>query len=222
MALTLQQLADAGLQYGYSRTRRHPSTKSFVHSNKGGIDFINLDKTKVQLEEALSFLYSIKNAGKMILFVGVKPEVRQLVKETALSLNAPYVAERFIGGTLTNFVQMKKRVDRLHDLLKKKENGEFSVFTKKEQLLLQREIERLDKDFGGVSTMNNLPAAIVMIDPRFEAMCVLEAKRMNIPVVALSSTDCNINTISYPVVGNDGSLLPVKFFLEMVKTELQK
>lgn len=222
MSLTLQNLADAGLHYGFSRTRRHPSAKPFVHSNKGGIDFIDLEKTKVQLETALSFLYAVKNAGKVILFVGVKPEVRQLTKEIALSLNAPYVAERFIGGTLTNFAQMKKRIDRLHDLLKKKEAGEFAVFTKKEQLLLQREIERLDNDFGGISTLTNLPAAIVIVDPRYEAMAVLEAKRMNIPVVALSNTDCNINDIEYPVVGNDGSLASVKFFLETVKAELQK
>lgn len=222
MSLTLQNLADAGLHYGYSRTRRHPSTKSYVHSNKGGIDFIDLEKTKTQLDEALSFLSSMKNAGKVIMFVGVKPEVRQLTKEIALSLNAPYVAERFIGGTLTNFPQMKKRIDRLHELLKKKEAGEFAVFTKKEQLLLQREIERLDRDFGGISTLTNIPSAIVMIDPRYEDMCVLEALRMNIPVVALSNTDCNISNIAYPVVGNDGSLGPVKFFLETVKAELQK
>ena len=117
---------------------------------------------------------------------------------------------------------MKKRIDRLHELLKKKEAGEFAVFTKKEQLLLQREIERLDRDFGGISTLTNIPSAIVMIDPRYEDMCVLEALRMNIPVVALSNTDCNISNIAYPVVGNDGSLGPVKFFLETVKAELQK
>lgn len=222
MATTLDALAKAGLQYGYSRTRRHPSTKSFVHSNKGGTDLINLEKTAAQFDEALTFLTSVKNAGKVILFVGVKPEVRQLIKETALSLNAPYIAERFIGGTLTNFPQMKKRVEKLHDLLKKKETGELAVFTKKEQLLLQRDIDRLDRDFGGISTMPNLPAAIVIVDPRHEDMCVLEAERMNIPVVALSNTDCNISKVAYPVVGNDGTLTAVKFFLETIKAELQK
>ncbi len=222
MAISLEVLAKAGLQYGYSRTRRHPSTKSFIHSNKAGTDFINLEKTAVQLDEALSFLTSIKNAGKVILFVGVKPEVRQLIKETALSLNAPYIAERFIGGTLTNFSQMKKRVEKLHDLLKKKETGELAVFTKKEQLLLQRDINRLDRDFGGISAMPNLPAAIVIVDPRHENMCILEALRMNIPVVALANTDCNIGTVTYPIVGNDGTLASVRFFLETVKAELQK
>lgn len=222
MSISIDSLAGAGLQYGYSRTRRHPSTKSFIYANKAGVDYIDLEKTKVQLEEAISFLSSVKNAGKTVLFVGVKPEIRQVIKEVALSLNAPYIAERFIGGSLTNFPQMKKRIEKLHDLLKKKEEGSFAVFTKKEQLLLQREIERLDRDFGGISTMGNLPAAIVIVDPRHEAMCIEEANRMNIPVVALSNTDCNISKVAYPIVGNDGSLTSVKFVLEAIKAELQK
>ena len=103
MSITIEALKKAGLQYGYSRTRRHPSVKPFIEGNSNGNDFINLEKTKAQLEEAVSFLKSISGAGKVILFVGVKPELRQVVKEVALSLNSPYVTERFIGGTLTNF-----------------------------------------------------------------------------------------------------------------------
>ena len=109
--------------------------------NANGNDFINLESTKTQLEEAITFLKSVSGAGKVILFVGVKPEIRQIIKEVALSLNSPYIAERFIGGTLTNFPQMKKRIEKLHDLLKKKETGELSVYTKKEQLLIQRDID---------------------------------------------------------------------------------
>lgn len=221
MAITVEALAQAGLHYGYSRTRRHPSVKSFIFANKNGTDFIDLEKTAVQFNEALAYLTSVKGAGKTILFVGVKPEIRQLVKEVALSLNAPYVAERFIGGSLTNFPQMKKRVEKLHDLLKKKETGEFSVYTKKEQLLLQRDIDRLDRDFGGVSAMSNLPAAIVVVDPRHEAMCIREAAVCRIPVVALANTDCTLEGIEYPVVGNDGSLASVRFFLETIKDALQ-
>ena len=221
MAITVEALAQAGLHYGYSRTRRHPSVKSFIFANKNGTDFIDLEKTAVQFNDALAYLTSVKGAGKTILFVGVKPEIRQLVKEVALSLNAPYIAERFIGGSLTNFPQMKKRVEKLHDLLKKKETGEFSVYTKKEQLLLQRDIDRLDRDFGGVSAMSNLPAAIVVVDPRHEAMCIREAVVCRIPVVALANTDCTLEGVEYPVVGNDGSLASVKFFLETIKEALQ-
>lgn len=220
MSITLEALKKAGLQYGYSRTRRHPSVKPFIEGNSNGNDFIKLESTKTQLEEAVTFLKSVSGAGKVILFVGVKPELRQIIKEVALSLNAPYIAERFIGGTLTNFPQMKKRIEKLHDLLKKKETGELSVYTKKEQLLIQRDIDRLDRDFGGISALTNLPAAIVIIDPRHESMCVKEAKLLHIPVVALSNTDCTIEGIEYPIVGNDGAVSSVRFVLETIKAAL--
>ncbi|MFA5132389.1 MAG: 30S ribosomal protein S2 [Candidatus Paceibacterota bacterium] len=215
-----EALAKAGLQYGYSRTRRHPSVKPFIEGNYNNVDFINLDTTKTQLENATAFLASMHAAGKVILFVGVKPEIRQIVKEVALSLNAPYIAERFIGGTLTNFPQIKKRIEKLHDLLKKKETGELAVYTKKEQLLIQRDIDRLDRDFGGISSLTNIPSAIVMIDSRHEDMCLKEAKRLHIPVVALCNTDCTLEGIEYPVVGNDGSVASVRFVLETIKEAL--
>ena len=216
-----EELAKAGLQYGYSRTRRHPSVKPFIEGNHNGVDFINLDSTAEQLNDAITFLKSVQGAGKTILFVGVKPEIRQMIKEVALSLNAPYVAERFIGGTLTNFPQIKKRIEKLHDLLKKKETGELAVYTKKEQLLIQRDIDRLDRDFGGISSLTNIPSAIVMIDSRHEDMCVKEAKILHIPVVALCNTDCTIEGIEYPILGNDGSVSSVRFVLESIKNALQ-
>lgn len=219
--ITAEALKKAGLQYGYSRTRRHPSIKPFVEGNFNGVDFINLAKTEDQLKNAIDFLVSMNGAGKTILFVGVKPEIRQIVKEVALSLNAPYVAERFIGGTLTNFPQIKKRIEKLHDLLKKKETGELAVYTKKEQLLIQRDIDRLDRDFGGISSLTNTPSAIVMIDSRHEDMCVKEAARLHIPVVALCNTDCTLEGIEYPIVGNDGSVSSVRFVLEAIKDALQ-
>ena len=220
MSITTDALKKAGLQYGYSRTRRHPSIKPFIEGNANGVDFINLESTKKQLEEAVSYLKTMQQAGKTILFVGVKPEIRQIVKEVALSINSPYISERFIGGTLTNFPQMKKRIEKLHDLLKKKESGELAVYTKKEQLLIQRDIDRLDRDFGGISALTNLPHVIVIVDSRHEIMCVKEAKLLHIPVVALSNTDCTIEGIQYPIVGNDGSVPAVRFVLETIKTAL--
>jgi small subunit ribosomal protein S2 len=222
MSITIEALKKAGLQYGYSRTRRHPSIKPFIEGNANGVDFIKLESTKSQLEEAVAYLKAMQSAGKVILFVGVKPEIRQIIKEVALSVNSPYVAERFIGGTLTNFPQMKKRIEKLHDLLKKKETGELAVYTKKEQLLIQRDIDRLDRDFGGISSLTNIPSAIVIIDPRHEIMCVKEAKLLHIPVVALSNTDCTIEGIEYPIVGNDGSVSSVRFVLETIKNALSE
>lgn len=219
--ITTEVLASVGMQYGYSRTRRHPSMKAYVASMSNGVDIINLDSTKAQLEKAVEFLTSVKGAGKTIMFVGVKPEIRAAIKEVALSLNAPYIADRFIGGSFTNFPQIKKRIEKLHDLLKKKEKGELAVYTKKEQLLIQRDIDRLDRDFGGISALTNLPFAIVMVDPRHESMCIAEARQCHIPVVALSNTDCTIEGIEYPVVGNDGSVTSVRFFLDTIKEALQ-
>lgn len=219
-SVTIDSLKKAGLQYGYSRTRRHPSVKPFIEGTHNGNDFINLETTKKQLEDAATFLKSVSGAGKTVLFVGVKPEIRQIIKEVALSLNAPYIAERFIGGTLTNYPQMKKRIEKLHDLLKKKETGELAVYTKKEQLLIQRDIDRLDRDFGGIASLTNLPAAIVVIDPRHEIMCVREAQQLHIPVVALSNTDCTLAGIEYPIVGNDGAVSSVRFVLETIKGAL--
>jgi small subunit ribosomal protein S2 len=115
---------------------------------------------------------------------------------------------------------MKKRIEKLHDLLKKKETGELAVYSKKEQLLIQRDIDRLDRDFGGISALTNLPAAVVIIDPRHESMCVKEAKLLHIPVVALSNTDCTTEGIEYPIVGNDGSVPAVRFVLETIKGAL--
>ena len=219
--ITIEALKKAGLQYGYSRTRRHPSVKPFIEGNHNGVDFINLASTEEQLKNAVAFLKDMHAAGKTILFVGVKPEIRQVIKEVALSLNAPYIAERFIGGTLTNFPQMKKRIEKLHDLLKKKETGELAVYTKKEQLLIQRDIDRLDRDFGGISSLTNIPHTVVVIDPRHEEMCVKEAVRLHIPVVALLNTDCTLEGVQYPIVGNDGSLSSVRFVLESIKSALQ-
>ena len=220
--IKIDDLKRVGMQYGYSKTRRHPSAKKFIEKTENGIDTIDLKHTLEQLAQAIDLLKGVQAAGKAILFVGVKPEIRPLVRQVALSINEPYVTERWIGGSLTNFPQMKKRIEKLHDLLKKKEKGELAVYTKKEQLLIERDIARLDKNFGGMSTMTNLPGAVVMIDSRHEDMAATEAYLMKIPVVSLSNTDCDISKISNVIIGNDGSMASVEFFLDTIKASLQK
>ncbi len=220
--IDMETLKRVGMQYGYSKTRRHPSAKKFIDKTQNGIDTIDLKHTLDQIAVALETLKAVQATGKAILFVGVKPEIRPLIRQVSLSIGEPYVTERWIGGSLTNFPQMKKRIDKLHDLLKKKEKGELAIYTKKEQLLIERDIARLDKKFGGMSTMTNLPGAIVMIDSRHEEMCATEAALLNIPVISLSNTDCDISVISHPVIGNDGSIASVEYFLEIIKDSLQK
>ena len=220
--VNMETLQKVGMQYGYSKTRRHPSAKKFIESTKNSIDYIDLRQTMEQMGVAIEMLKAVQAAGKTIVFVGVKPEMRAMVRQIALSIGEPYVAERWIGGALTNFPQMKKRIEKLHDLLKKKEKGELSIYTKKEQLLIERDIARLDKKFGGMSSMTNLPGALVVIDPRHEDMAVTEAGLLGIPVVALANTDCNLNKVSHPVIGNDGSIASVQYFLDIIKESLQK
>ena len=220
-SVKVEDLAKAGVAYGYSKTRRHPSTKSFIYSTQNGIDLIDLAKTKASLKEAIDFLKSVKEQNKKILFIGEKPEVVQIIKEVALSLGEPYITNRFIGGSITNFPQIKKRIEKLASMLDTKEKGEWSKFTKKEQLLMQREMEKLDKNFGGLSGVTNLPGAVVVVDSAFEKIPVAEAAIAHIPVVSLSNTDCDISTIEYPVISNDSSRSSVEILLNIIKASLK-
>ena len=220
--ITIHDLAQVGMHYGYSKTRRHPSTKRFIDKTQSGIDTIKLEDTLSMIKIAVEKLKEVQTSGKAILFVGVKPEIRPLIRQIALSIGEPYVTERFIGGSLTNFPQIKKRIEKLHDLLKKKEHGELSMYTKKEQLLIERDIARLDKNFGGMSTMNNLPGAVVVIDSRHEDMAVTEANMTGVPVISLSNTDCDVSKISHPIIGNDGNIASIEYLLEIIKSSLQK
>ncbi len=218
--IKIEDLAKAGVAYGYRKTRRHPSTKDFIYATQNGVDLIDLNKTNEQLKEAVEFLKSIKAQNKKIIFIGEKPEVVQIVKEVALALGEPYIVNRFIGGSIINFPQIKKRVEKLQYMLDQKEKGEWSKFTKKEQLLMQRELEKLDKNFGGLSGVGNLPGAIVVVDSKYEEIPVREAAIAHIPVVSLSNTDCDISTIEYPIVCNDSSRSSVETILNIIKNSL--
>lgn len=220
--LKIEDLAKAGVAYGYSKNRRHPSTKEFIHTTQNGVDILDLNKTKDQIKEAVAFLKAIKEQNKKILFIGEKPEIVQIVKEVALAMDEPYVVNRFIGGTITNFSQIKKRIEKLNKMINDKNNGSWSKFTKKEQLLLQREMEKLDKNFGGLSSTTNLPGAIVVIDSKHEEIPVKEAAIAHIPVVALSNTDCDVSTIEYPILSNDSSKSSVEMILNILKESLNK
>lgn len=211
----------AGAHYGYTRTRRHPSVKQFLYATKDRSDLIDLSKTAMQLETAVKVMTDAIRGGKQILFSGNKPEAQQLTKEVALALRMPYVTNRWIGGTLTNFGEIKKRIEKLQDLLDKKEKGELSVYTKKERLLIDRSIEKMDRSFGGLSEMKQLPAVLFVVDSLAEDTAVKEANFMHIPVISISNTDCNVDMIDYPIVANDASQSSLKFFLEHIERALK-
>lgn len=212
-----QSLIAAGTHYGYSKSRRHPSVKKFIDSTSGGTDFLNPENTALQLTKAQAFLKDTISAGKKVLFVGEKPEIRQVVKELALSAGEPYMADRFVAGTITNFSEIRKRTEKLADMLSKKEKGEYSMYTKKEQLEISRTIERMDRNFGGIIGMDKLPGALIVVDPRHEEIAVLEAAFAHIKVIAVASTDCDISNIDFPILANDATISSVRCILEELK-----
>lgn len=209
----IDALFKAGAHFGYSKARRHPSTKPFIFGAKNKVEILDLEKTSAMLETALGVVRDLAHDGKTILFVGTKPEARKIVVELASTIDMPYVSERWIGGTLTNFSEIKKRVARLEELLSKKEKGELVVYTKKERLLLDREIAKLQKHFGGIVSMKETPKALFIIDPRAEHIAVREAIARNVPIIALASSDCDIAKITYPIVANDSAAQSIRFFV---------
>lgn len=209
----IDEMLTAGAHFGYTRTRRHPSAKPYILGSKNRVDILNLEKTEVLADKAKEFVKSLATQSKTIIFVGSKPEARDVVKKTADELGMPYVVERWIGGTLTNFPEIKKRIDKLADLLESREKGATVVYTKKERLLIDREIERLQKYFAGLSSLKNLPAAIFVVDSKSESIAVEEALKMNIPVISLSNSDCDLRRITYPILGNDASVSSITFFV---------
>ena len=217
----IQEMFEVGAHYGYSRTRRHPTTKQYIYGSKNKTDIIDLEKTDAQLSKVEELLKTIIGSGRQVIFVGSKPEIRDLVKITAESLGMPYVDERWIGGTLTNWKQIKSRVVMLDDLGGKSEEGTLMYKTKKEKLMIERKIEKLGRRFGGLSTLKGIPAAVIVIDAREEINAVTEADMMGIPVIGLTNTDNDVRLVSHPVIANDNSRKSVDFFLKQFANALK-
>ncbi|MDQ5968979.1 MAG: ribosomal protein [Patescibacteria group bacterium] len=207
-------LFSVGAHFGFIKSRRHPSTKPFIFGVKNKIEIFDLEKTSQSLNKALEFVQDLGTRNAKILFVSGKNEAKASVTLVAESINMPYVAGRFIGGTLTNFPEIRKRVEKLESLVSQKEKGELVKYTKKERLLIDREIDKLREFFFGLSVMKNLPAALFVIDSKKESIAVKEAKMMGIPVISLSGTDNNLNEVDFPIPGNDASRTSIEFFLQ--------
>ena len=206
----------AGAHFGYSRSRRHPSVKPFIFGVKNGVEIMDLEKTSVELERAKAFVKSLATGNKQILFVGTKNEGKKAVEDGAMSIDMPFVVERWVGGVLTNFPEIKKRIARLEDLRAQREKGELAIYTKKERLLIDKDIERLERNFAGVVSMRDIPAALFIIDPKKESIAVKEAQFLGIPVVALANSDCNLREADYSIPGNDSSVSSITFFVKQI------
>ena len=214
---TAEEMFKVGVHYGYSKSRRHPSTSPYIFTTKNGVDIINIEKTNELLEKAIEAVTKLASSGKTVLFVGTKPEARQQIVETALALNMPYVSERWVGGALTNFPEIKKRIVKLLDLRNQKEKGELEKYTKKERLLIDREMDDMTKNFQGLTGITKTPDAVFVIDPKKEHIAVVEAQKMNLPIIAVLNTDCNLKQVEYPIIANDASVSSITFFLNKIK-----
>lgn len=217
----INEMFDAGAHVGYSKTRRHPSTREFIFESRKKKDIIDLAHTETQLSSALNFLAELQKTDKQVLFVGTKPEAKGIVRAAAELIDMPFVTERWLGGTLTNSKEIKTRVDRLIKLTDQSEKGELIAATKKEKLMLEREIERLEQKFGGIKNMKKAPAALFVVDPQKEEIAVTEARQMNIPVIALANTDCDISVINHAIVANDTNVSSINFFTKKVADSLK-
>lgn len=212
----IDKLFSVGAHFGYAPSRRHPSVKRFIFGNKGGVEIFNLEETAKCLESALAVIKKLAEERKTILFVGGKAEVRGAVKRAAEKLGHPFVAGRWIGGSLTNFSEIRKRLARFAELTEMREKGELARFTKKERLLIDREITDLESMFGGLRGMTKLPDALFVVDPKHERKSVEEALHLGIPVIALLNTDCDARGVAHPIPGNDASIASVTYVLDEV------
>lgn len=206
----------AGAHFAFSRSRRHPSVAPYIFGVKNKVEIFDLEKTTELLATAKDFVKNLGKESKTMLFVGGKSEARNAIRLGAQSLGMPFVDGRWIGGTLTNFVQIRKRVEKMEKLTMEREKGELAKYTKKERLLIDREIANLERFFSGIVSMKDLPKALFVIDPRSEKNAVKEAQDMGIPVISLAGSDCNLKEVTYPLVGNDSSQTSIQFFVNEI------
>lgn len=208
--ISMKQLLEAGVHFGHQTRRWNPKMAPYIFTERNGIYIIDLQKTVKKVDEAYDFLRSVAEEGKSILFVGTKKQAQEAVKEEALKSGMFYVNERWLGGMMTNFATIRKSINRLKELEAMEEDGTFEVLSKKEVLALKREQEKLEKSLGGIKDMEELPGTLFIVDPRKERIAVAEAKKLNIPIVAIVDTNCDPDEIDYVIPGNDDAIRAVK------------
>ncbi|MFE9942966.1 30S ribosomal protein S2 [Bacillus velezensis] len=208
--ISMKQLLEAGVHFGHQTRRWNPKMKRYIFTERNGIYIIDLQKTVKKVEEAYNFTKNLAAEGGKILFVGTKKQAQDSVKEEAVRSGMYYVNQRWLGGTLTNFETIQKRIKRLKDIEKMQENGTFEVLPKKEVVQLKKELERLEKFLGGIKDMKDLPDALFIIDPRKERIAVAEARKLNIPIIGIVDTNCDPDEIDVVIPANDDAIRAVK------------
>ncbi len=211
--LEMKALLEAGAHFGHQTKRWNPKMKPYIYGVRNSIHIIDLSKTVPLAQEACTFIEQVVGSGKDVLFVGTKRQAQDIIREEAERCGMFYVSQRWLGGTLTNFKTIKASIDRLRDLQTKKEDGTFSVLTKKENLEIDREIQKLEKSLGGIKHMTRLPGTVIIVDPKKEKIAVHESRVLEIPVVAMADTNCDPEGIDYLIPSNDDSIRAIRLIM---------
>ena len=214
--ISMKQLLEAGVHFGHQTRRWNPKMAEYIFTERNGIYIIDLQKTAKKIEEAYAFIRDVALDGKDILFVGTKKQAQEAITDEAKRVGMYYVNNRWLGGMLTNFKTIRKSIDRLYQLQKMEEDGTFELLPKKEVMKLRKEMEKLEKNFGGIKEMKDMPGALFVVDPRKEKIAIAEAKRLNIPVVAIVDTNCDPEEVDYVIPGNDDAIRAVKLIVECI------
>lgn len=214
--VAMKQLLEAGVHFGHQTRRWDPKMAEYIFQARNGIHIIDLQKTSKKIDEAYSFMKEQAEEGKTVLFVGTKKQAQECVKEAAEKCGMYYVDQRWLGGMLTNFGTIRNRIDRLNELETMQEDGTFDVLPKKEVILLKKEMEKLEKNLGGIKEMKEVPGVMFVVDPKKERIAILEARKLGIPVVGLIDTNCNPEDVDYAIPGNDDAIRAVKLITDVM------
>jgi len=217
-----EEMTEAGLHFGHRVSRCHPKMKPYLFGVRNTVHIIDLEKTARKLEEALNFIQKLISEEKILMIVGTKIQAKELVKKIAQDCGLPYVSERWVGGTFTNFEIIKKRIDYFKDLERKKIQKEFEKYTKKEQAKIEEELNDLEIKFGGIKNLEKIPDAILVLDMKKDKVAIAEARKKGIKIIAIADTNVDPDWADYPIPGNDDAISSIKYILEKVAEVIKK
>jgi small subunit ribosomal protein S2 len=215
--INMMDMLKAGVHFGHKKSKRNPKMKDYIYTIRNGISIIDLNRTKSKLSEALEYAKEVSSKGGIILFVGTKKQAKKIVREAATKCGMPYVVERWLGGTFTNFDKIVGGIERFEKMIEEKESGEFEKkYTKKERLEFDREIKRLKVKFGGIREMKKLPDAVFIVDSEEESIAVSESNAKSIPIIAMVDTNSDPSLVNYPIPSNDDAVGSIKLITNIV------
>ena len=214
--VAMKQLLEAGVHFGHQTRRWDPRMAEYIFQARNGIHIIDLQKASKKIDEAYEFIKEQVEEGKTVLFVGTKKQAQECMKDAAIKSGMFYVDQRWLGGMLTNFDTIQKRIQRLKEFETMEQDGTFDVLPKKEVIILKKEMEKLEKNLGGIKEMDKLPGVIFLVDPKKERIAILEAKKLGIPTVGIVDTNCNPEDLDYPIPGNDDAIRAVKLIADVM------